>query len=352
MENQFPPVLAFGKLDKTSIYEEDGFQFAHYLQDGELVHEFGFNHSLVQITDIIKGRRARWSFAPDIKKLFHLHFCIDYDFSENNPIIERLSRIVRCSGNYYVSLKNPNYCFFNKEITPHFRRILIRVPLASYDFGVMIRALEVEPIAAALIALYPVFIQATQEKAGIVANHRYLVANMDFITTVGELIDFCRLLVTFNLISAGKMNQAIVMELEDGNSRSGFSIPGKISDPFFEYDYPFQEPFLHKALYWGYSSINRVTNWINQYNNWQDTLYKQSSSFQYCILPFILKNILAEGFIFQNQYSAEEILTAKIYLKNESLWLQKTSETRVNFQEEIIFLPMLELSQASPKLHK
>jgi hypothetical protein len=336
MSVSFPPYLAFGKLDETSIYEEDGFHFAHYLMNGELIHEFGINDSIVQITDIVNGRRARWSFARDINKMLHLHFGLDYDFSENNPIIERLSMVVRNSGNFYVSLKNHKFFRANQSIAPWYKKILVRVPLAVYDLGVLLKAYKIETVASSLVALYPVFIQATEEKAGIVSNIKYLVANLDFVITIATLPEFCRILVNNNLISAGKMYRAIVMELEDANFTQGLTIPGNISDGYFEYAYSFQEHFLHYAMYWGYTNVNRATNWINQYNKWQDSLKIQSSSFQYCILPFILKKIFQEGFSFQTDYSIEEITQSKIFLRNDSLWLENTHSGSIHAEKEMV----------------
>jgi len=204
---QFPPHLAFGKLNENSIRTEENFQVADYDLLGEKVMEIKLSADNMQLTEFFQGKSLASTFHRDLKAGFMQHFSLT-DASKN-PVIDFLVRQVCNLGNVYFQKmiddpKSPKIIFY-----PAAYLFIIRVPVTENN---------IESINAALLNIFLYEKVSDLYDSNIIIDWKNgnlqdrEIMIMEIVVPAAFLYETIEWLIERNLILKEKLFRAIVQE--------------------------------------------------------------------------------------------------------------------------------------------
>ena len=204
---QFPPHLAFGKLNENSIHSEENFKIADYYLLGEKVMEIKLSADNMQLTEFFQGESLASTWHRDLKAGFMQHFSLT-DTSQN-PVIDFLARQVCNLGNVYFQKmiddpNNPKIIFY-----PAAYLFIIRVPVTENTTETIDAALLSTFLYEKVSDLYDSKI-IIEWKNGNRQEKEIMI--MEIVVPAAFLYETIQWLTERNLILKEKLFRAIVQE--------------------------------------------------------------------------------------------------------------------------------------------
>jgi len=212
---QFPPYLAFGKLNEKSIRSEDIYQVADYELLDEKVMEIKLSNEKAEIIESLHGESLGMTFHQDLKKAFMHHFmCIP---QSKNPVMDFLVQKVCSLGNVYFQFINEDPEKTKIIYYPAAFLFVIRVPITENNAEAINKAMDDKYLYELTNDLYESEISIHWKNG---EQQTKKIAILEMIRPVAFLYETIKWLTDRNLILKEKLFRAIVQDATE----KGFAV--------------------------------------------------------------------------------------------------------------------------------